>query len=88
MNFEKASLTRPRKAIITQGAQPTIVVTGKPGEEPTVEYVEVAPIDGSLIVDTNGAGDSFCGAFFAALSSGDDLKTAVQKGHELAGKVI
>ena len=86
--FEKASVTRPRTVIITQGAQPTIVVTGKPGEEPSVEYVDVDPIDPSTIVDTNGAGDSFCGAFFASLSSGSDLRTAVQKGNELAGKVI
>jgi len=34
--MEKANMSRPRNVIITQGAEPTIVVTGKPGEEPTV----------------------------------------------------
>mmetsp|Transcript_9251 Transcript_9251/g.11271 ORF Transcript_9251/g.11271 Transcript_9251/m.11271 type:complete len:197 (-) Transcript_9251:88-678(-) len=86
--MEKTTMTRPRKVIITMGAEPTIVVTGLLGEETTVEYIEVAQIEPSLIIDTNGAGDSFCGAFFASLSSGSDLRTAVTKGHELAGKVI
>ena len=86
--FEKANTARPRKVIITQGAEPTIVVTGLPGEEPTVELIPVAPIDASTIIDTNGAGDSFCGAFFASLAAGDDLRTAVNKGNALAGIVI
>jgi len=42
---EKANMSRPRKVIITMGSEPTIVVTGKPGEECTVEHIPVAPID-------------------------------------------
>jgi len=87
-SYEKASTTRPRIVIITQGAEPTIVATGRPGEEATVELIPVAAVDPSTIVDTNGAGDSFVGAFFASLASGSDLTTAVNKGNELAGKVI
>lgn len=86
--FEKANANRPRTVIITQGAEPTIVVTGRPGEEPNVDLVDVPPIDKDSIVDTNGAGDSFVGGFFAALAQGDDLRAAVTKGNTLAGKVI
>ena len=87
-SYEKASNTRPRIVIITQGAEPTIVATGRPGEEATVEMIPVAPIDPSTIVDTNGAGDSFVGGFFAELAKGSDLRTAVDVGNTLAGKVI
>jgi len=87
-SYEKASNTRPRIVIITQGAEPTIVATGRAGEEATVELIPVAPIDASLIVDTNGAGDSFVGGFFAELAKGSDLTTAVNVGNVLAGKVI
>ena len=74
--------------IITQGAQPTIVATGIPGQEATVELVEVPPLDASIIIDTNGAGDAFVGGFFSELAKGSDLTTAVQKGNELGGRVI
>ena len=88
-SWEKASATRPRRVIITQGAEPTIVVTCQPGSEPTVELIPVAPVDPETIVDTNGAGDSFVGGFFAQLAlNGDDIAAAVNKGNELAGKVI
>jgi len=48
----------------------------------------VPPIPRDLIVDTNGAGDSFVGGFFASLALGNDLLTSVAKGNEMAGKVI
>lgn len=86
--YEKVSTTRPRVCIITQGAAPTLVVTGNPGGEPRVDLVDVPPVDKDSIVDTNGAGDSFVGGFFAALAKGEDLLAAVAKGNALAGKVI
>lgn len=86
--YEKVNTARPRVVIITQGAEPTIVVTCQSGEEPTVELIDVAPIAKELIVDTNGAGDSFVGGFFSELAKGSDLKTAVNAGNTLAGKVV
>jgi adenosine kinase len=86
--YEKASATRPRIVIITQGGAPTIVATSAPGGEATIQLVDVPAIDQELIVDTNGAGDSFVGGFFAALAQGSDLITAVTKGNELARSVI
>ena len=44
-SFEKASATRPRVVIITQGAEPTIVATCHSGQEATIELIPVAPID-------------------------------------------
>lgn len=50
--------------------------------------IDVAPIERDLIVDTNGAGDSFVGGFFSSLAKGSDIRTAVNKGNELARIVI
>ena len=86
--FEKASNTRPRVVIITQGPEPTIVATGSQEGEATVQLIPVAPIDPSLILDTNGAGDSFVGAFFEKLANGGDLISAVNAGNTLAGQVV
>ena len=53
---------RQRTVVITQGRDPTIVVhEGKITEYP------VPLLDPKLIVDTNGAGDSFVGGFFSQL---------------------
>ena len=88
-SYEKSNTNRPRIVIITQGSEPTILATCQPGQESTVELIPVAPIDPATIVDTNGAGDSFVGGFFAQLvQNPDDLRTAVNKGNELGGKVI
>jgi len=87
-SYEKTIPSRPRVVIITQGAAPTIVATGRHGEEATVELIEVPAVPLESIVDTNGAGDSFVGAFFSALSNGEDVPSAVRKGNALAGKVI
>ena len=67
-SFEKSNANRPRIVIITQGAEPTIVATCQPGQEATIELFPVDPIDHAKIIDTNGAGDSFVGAFFASLA--------------------
>ena len=41
-----------------------------------------------LIVDTNGAGDSFVGGFFAALSLGESVLDCVRAGIALSGHVV
>ena len=47
-----------RTVVITQGKDPTLVVSGAKGD---VSSFPVDALDSSLVVDTNGAGDSFCG---------------------------
>ena len=49
---------RSRTVIITQGKDATIVVSGADG---AVSTHAVDPLEADLVVDTNGAGDSFCG---------------------------
>ena len=39
-------------------------------------------------VDTNGAGDAFCGGFFSGLLQGKSIKDSVNCGHYTAGVVI
>ena len=41
-----------------------------------------------MIRDTNGAGDTFVGAFLAELSKGKTIETAIRSGHTLASQII
>jgi len=70
----------PRLVVITGGTSPTILASAKTQE--TKSY----PVDAlpeSKIVDTNGAGDAFAGAFLGALISGKSVDQAVEAGHKL-----
>jgi len=78
----KKNSSRPRTVVITQGTDPTIVVTG--GPNPIVEVYPVRPIEAKDIVDTNGAGDAFAGGFLAGLVQSKELKTAIDMGQWLA----
>jgi len=74
---------KPRTVIFTQGKNPTIVCRN--GE---IELIPVNKIDPSLIVDTNGAGDSFVAGLLTGLSLGYSLNESVLAGHYLASEVI
>ena len=51
---------RPRLVVFTQGTLPTIVAyEGKTSSYPIIK------VDPSNLVDTNGAGDGFCGGFLS-----------------------
>mmetsp|Transcript_26205 Transcript_26205/g.26447 ORF Transcript_26205/g.26447 Transcript_26205/m.26447 type:complete len:349 (+) Transcript_26205:77-1123(+) len=79
----KASGCRQRTVIFTQGALPTIVARdGKITEYP------VPPLAKELIVDTNGAGDSFVGGFLAQMLLGRNIEECVRAGHFAARVVI
>lgn len=83
----KKNLSRPRVVVITQGTDPTIVVTGGAGE-PKVQVFPVRKINEGDIVDTNGAGDAFAGGFLGGLVRGESLETAVDMGQWLASLSI
>jgi len=73
---------KQRICIITQGSKSTLVFDGELHSYP------VTKIDKSLIVDFNGAGDSFIGGFLAGLTLGKSLEKCVQAGHYCARYII
>ena len=79
----KASGHRARTVVFTQGMDPTIVA--KEGKLYTYPVIPLAKED---LVDTNGAGDAFCGGFFSGLLQGKSIKDSVNCGHYTAGVVI
>jgi adenosine kinase len=82
-SFPKENSSRKRIVIITQGASSTLLCHN----EEIYEY-PVPRIDSSLIVDTNGAGDSFVGGFIAGLSLNLPLDACIDAGHYCAGHII
>jgi adenosine kinase len=74
---------RSRMVVITQGADPTIVVS-----EGKVHEFPVIPIKSENIVDTNGAGDAFVGGFLSQLAQGKSVDVCVKGGNYLANLVI
>lgn len=68
---------KPRVVVITQGADSTITATeGKAKVHP------VAKLAAEQIVDTNGAGDMFAGAFLGSIAAGKALDAAIEVGHK------
>ena len=57
-------------------------------EEVEVKEFPVATLEKDQIVDTNGAGDSFVGAFISQLYQGKDIDTAVSAGIYLSREVV
>merc|ERR1719203_1146687 len=73
----------PRKVVITQGADPTVVaIKGHVTKYPVIK------LEKSQIVDTNGAGDAFVGGFLAALAKGADMEKCCKAGSWSASVVI
>jgi len=77
----KKNSEKKRIVVITQGSMSTIVATP--------DGVEEYPVpSGVKVVDTNGAGDAFCGGFFSGLIQGKSIADSVNCGHYTAGVVI
>jgi adenosine kinase len=83
-NLPKANANRTRIIVFTQGAKQTIVCQ----PDGQVVHFPVPKIDPALIVDTNGAGDSFVGGFLSRFVRGESLEECVRAGHYCASKVI
>ena len=62
----------PRAVVVTLGADGALVVEGD-----RAEHVPAQPVD---VVDTTGAGDTFCGALADALARGAGLVEAARWG--------
>jgi len=78
----KENNNRERVTLITQGSKSTIVYDGE------LHVYPVSKIDKSLIVDFNGAGDSFVGGFLAGLTLGKSFEKCVLGGHYCAAYII
>ncbi|CAD8207274.1 unnamed protein product [Paramecium octaurelia] len=74
---------RERVVVCTQGKKPTLIA-----KKNEVITVEVQLVDVSKIVDTNSAGDSFCGGFIAELLNGPDLVKCAKAGNYSASQTI
>jgi len=78
----KENKLRQRLIIITQGSKSTLVYDGE------VHSYPVTKIDKNLIVDFNGAGDSFIGGFLAGLTLGKSISKCILGGHYCARYII
>lgn len=75
--------TRERVVVITQSADPVILV-----DKGQVTLVPVKALKPEQIVDTNGAGDAFTGGFLSQVVRGRPFKECVQCGIYSAAYVI
>lgn len=74
----------PRIVIITQGSSATIVASStSPTSAPTTKSYPVTALKDDEIVDTNGAGDSFCGGFLGALVLGKNIDECIEAGSKM-----
>lgn len=73
----------PRKVVITQGCEPTVVAI-----RGAVTKYPVLKLPAEKLVDTNGAGDAFVGGFLAALAKGKDMEGCCKAGAYSASVVI
>lgn len=83
MSLMPTRTQRPKKIVITRGKDSVVVAS-----EGKAELFDVPAIDPSLILDTNGAGDSFVGGFLYELVRGSDLRKCIAAGNYLAREVI
>ncbi len=79
----KASGTRPRVVVITQGADATIVAC-----EGQITTYAVDPLAKELLVDTNGAGDAFVGGFLSQLLLKKNFAECCRAGHWASRQII
>lgn len=87
-NYKKANTKRPRVVVVTQGADPILIVTSQADGEAQVTEVPIPAINEDLIVDTNGAGDSCVGGFLAGMAQGHSQEESMKAGIALAQKII
>ncbi|MDO4896149.1 MAG: adenosine kinase [Moraxella sp.] len=75
-----ALLNHAKLVVITNGAKPTTVA-----DKDGIHLYDVPSAD---VVDTNGAGDNFAGAFLYALSQGANYETCVALAGAVASRVV
>eukprot|EP01035_Chromulina_nebulosa_P016886 gene16886-22374_t len=79
----KASGTRGRVVVFTQGSEATLVA-----KDGVVTSYPVEKLASEFLVDTNGAGDAFVGGFISQLVKGKDISESVRAGHFASRTII
>lgn len=74
--WPKTNTQRPRVAVVTYGAKPVIVVQHS-AEGTTLNEYPVPQLSAEQVVDTNGCGDAFVGAFLASQVAGKSLEESI-----------
>ena len=87
--WPKKNSKRPRHAIVTQGPLNVILAsTSLENDDVTIQEFEVPALKKDELLDTNGAGDSFVGAFLAMYAQDKDLATCIKAGIYLSREVV
>ncbi|OLY83128.1 hypothetical protein AYI68_g2738 [Smittium mucronatum] len=64
-----------RVQVVTMGKSGVLVATKLDANSPLLSLFSVPPLQPAQIINTNGAGDSFVGAFLALLANNSDTNT-------------
>lgn len=83
----RALLDHCRIAVVTNSADPAIIAY-KPDTSKEVVFYEVATPAVANVIDTNGAGDNYAGAFLYALSQHYTLPECGRLAGEIASQVV
>jgi adenosine kinase len=86
--WPKTNTQRPRVAVITYGAKPVIVCTHSEADGTDLKEYPVPQLTTEELVDTNGCGDSFVGAFLASMVAGKSLEESIQNGIKLSSAIV
>lgn len=90
----EALLAVAELAVVTAGAQDTLIARRvdhdkqQHDKKPTHEFIHVPTALVNQLINTNGAGDSFAGAFLHGLARGYDLTRCGQLASAVAGEVV
>uniref|UniRef100_A0A7S1KTI3 Adenosine kinase n=1 Tax=Percolomonas cosmopolitus TaxID=63605 RepID=A0A7S1KTI3_9EUKA len=88
--LEKKNTKRNRIVVFTQSSLPICIAIQDPESDTGVRsfQVPVEKLPKEKVVDTNGAGDSFCGGFISQLVQGKELDTCIKAGSYAARYII
>lgn len=81
----KALLDYAKIAVVTHGGEPTVIASRTDGEP---DLIEIPSVPVPKIVDTNGAGDNYAGAFLYGLSQSYTLAECGKLASMVAAQVV
>lgn len=83
----KALLDYAKLAVVTNGSEPTIIASKNKADD-EVRIIEVPSVAVTTLVDTNGAGDSYAGAFLYGLTQHYSLEECGRLAAAVAACVV